>query len=375
MSEDTFNASRINDLMNATLQQLSESISHQASISINSIQIPEFRGLPSEDIHAFLKRFKFATSTLSEEHRCQALNKALKDAAMIWAKANLKEFLRQADWSSIKHLLIERFGTGDRRIRYMEKLSNLKFDPKQSTLLSHVENYLATHSKAFSGQSESDAIQSLRINLPDQVVKGLNQLNDKWIDFRQASELYDLIKRYERNIMPYESRETENNSITAEALKNMLTEFKDSITKQWDQKRIAEVKTENQQLAVISSQKPSRPLDHKRYQYQRPRYQNKGFGQPRFRKQNYQDRNRYQDRNYNTNKRHFHVGTSRDSKPLLGQAQLAIEDQQRNRGAEKDNNDPSAAYYAKFGKPPYPCKYCNGNHLQRHCPTIQDDLK
>lgn len=376
MSDDTMNQSRINDLMNSTLQQLSDSISQQASIAINSIPIPEFRGLPSEDIHEFLKKFKFHTSTLSEEHRCQALNKALKDSAMTWAKVNLKDLLRQSDWKSIKNQLIDRFGSGDRRIRYMEKLSTLKFDAKKSTLISYVETFLTIYKKAFTGQSESDAIQSLRINLPDGVVKGLNQLDDEWVNFSQTTQLYDLVKRYERNIMPYETRESEsNNSINADTLKSMLMEFKESITQQLDKRQNGESKSDNQQLAIIANQKPSRPLDHKRYQYQRPRYQNRNYGQQNYRRPSYQGRNHYQDRNNYQPRRQFNTGTPGDSKPLLHQSRLAIAGQPVNQGSEQNLVNPSASYYAKFGKPPAPCKYCHGDHLHRHCPLLQDDLK
>lgn len=216
--------------LNETLQKLSASINQQAAASINSIIVPEFRGLPDEDVYKFIKRFKMATLALTDEYRCLALNKALKGAALTWAKATIKGLIIESNWSAIKTALYERFGSPYRFLAYREQLSKMEFIEGQSTLLAYVELFVVTHKKAYKERDESDVILELRLNLPDKIVGGLNGLNDKWTELKNVSDFMDLAKRYESKFMSYDIKDELNvNSLTKDTLSTMFGEFRHEI--------------------------------------------------------------------------------------------------------------------------------------------------
>lgn len=238
--------------LNETLQKLSASINQQAAASINSIIVPEFRGLPEEDLDDFLKRFKMATLTLSDEYRCLALNKALKGAALIWAKANVKELITTANWSAIKTALYDRFGSPDRILRYREKLARLKFIEGESTLMSYIESYAAIYRKAYKEYKDAELILSLRLNFPDKIVRGLNGLNDSWTEIQTMKDFMELIKRYELKILPYETKtDSDGNSLTKENILSMFNEFRDAINEDL-KKQKESLKPEIEALAAIA---------------------------------------------------------------------------------------------------------------------------
>lgn len=219
-------------LLNQTLQMLSASINQQSASSINNLNVPEFSGLPNEDIYDFMKRFKLATLTLSDGYRCLALNKALKGAATIWAKNNIKELMANSKWTEIKTALYKRFGSPDKVLRNREKLANMKFDERTSTLRSYIELYATTYKKAFHSHNESDAVRSLKLNLPGRIINGLNHLNDQWPDFTTFDDLFQLVERYETRIMPYEpTNESSGSLLTMESLQLMFRQFREMIRK------------------------------------------------------------------------------------------------------------------------------------------------
>lgn len=347
-------------LLNETLQRLSASINQQAAASINSISLPEFSGLPNEDIYDFIERFKLATLTLSDGYRCLALVKALKGAAVIWAKANVKNLIADAKWNEIKLALYKRFGHPDKVLRNKEKLAKLQFVEGTSTLISYVELYSTAYKKAFREHSETDVIQSLRLNLPDRIIKGLNHLNDSWSDLTTLKELFQIIERYETKIMPYEQRnETTGGSLTKEALQVMFKEFRDVIKediKNQKDKRNEDADAKGLALVAHSSHNPPKhnPMRYN-HQTERNYFRGNDYKRPRMDKR-YQF-NRVQPQPHQANRQ-------------------AIQDNVRN--ADQDKRDPKgyrSAYYHKFGKPPGPCYYCNGDHFNKHCPLKLDDLK
>lgn len=383
MTDEDIQDRRMADLMNTTLQKLGESISHQSAVSINTIQVPEFNGYPNEDIHDFLKKFKLQTLTLSDKYRCQTLVRSLKGSASTWAKTNIKGLINIGDWKGIKSALINRYEPLDKQIRYRQKLSELKFDDKTFTISAYVETYIATHLKAFPNQSDNDAIQSLRWNLPDHIIKGLNQMDDGWVKYETIPKLYDLTQRYERNILPFEpSQETESNSLNAETLKKLLTEFKESISSTI-QKKAEDNEQNSKQLALITNHRPSRPVNEDKYRYQVPKHHQSNYNQRAANGRNYNQRQNYGKnyRNYNANYKpayqrpNFPTKRTNNYQPTR-QVKIEANTQSGNRStrAQEEFHDPARAYYEKFGKPPGPCKHCQGNHLNRHCPLTMPDL-
>lgn len=355
------------DIMNSTLQELGKSIAQQSALSINSLNVSEFSGSPNEDVHEFLKKFKLQTLTLSDEQRCHALVKALKGWAINWAKANIKDLLLISDWKGIKDAMVSRFGPQDKHVRYMEKLNQLKYEDKTYTLMAYVETFVLTHQKAFPSQSESDSIQALRWNLPDEIVKGFNQMDDKWTKYDSLTELYDLVQRYERNILPFEkSKESEKRSLDPDELKKILTEFKESMSSVI-QKKPDNTRDNNKQLAIITHQQPSNLINRNHYRQQRPKNQ-------------FNPNNRYQNKNYRSQdyqpyrRRYYNNDDNRRSQMKPNTQIESQRSHHQNNSVKLEPQDPAELYFAKFGKPPVPCKYCQGNHLNRHCPMIQDNL-
>lgn len=343
-------------MLNETLQKLSASINQQAVASINSINIPEFRGLPEEDIYDFLTRFKVATFTLPDDYRCLALNKALKGAALIWAKSNIKNLITEAKWREIKSALYDRFGSPDRTLNHRQKLSKLKFNESSSTLMAYIENYIATYRKAFRDHKEQDAIQSLRLNLPDRIVKGLNYLDDGWSELRNIKEFLDLVKRYETRIMPFETRsESGNSSLTKEVLQSIFKEFRDSINEDIKKSK-EENQSETKALGAMMHAAPEKRFNNDQKRDYHPRYQN-----------NYNRRFTYKKPRYEYSQ----------SKPMLhgNQSRPAIEGKDKTDPSnQSDPNNFVNAYYAKYGRPPGPCYYCQGIHLNKHCPLVSTNL-
>lgn len=345
--------------LNETLQKLSSSINQQAAASINSINVPEFRGLPDEDVYDFLKRFKMATLTLSDEYRCLALNKALKGAALTWAKATIKKLIIEANWSAIKAELYNRFGSSDRVLRFREKLAKLKFLEGQSTLMAYIELYLATYKKAFKVQQDSDVILSLRLNLPDKIVRGLNSLDDSWSEYTEIPKFIDLVKRYEAKILPYDAKINQNgNSLTKETLYSMFKELRGAINEDL-KKHKEEIKPEVQALAALAHSSSPKPQRNERYQYNR-----------------YQRPNHHYQRNYKRPRYDNHNSSGQWQRNGDHRAHPAIaqQDMGKDLASGAEQKDRLEAYYARFGKPPAPCHFCQGKHLNRHCPLLSSNL-
>lgn len=225
---------QIAEVMNQTFHRLSESIAQQSAFSINAINLPEFSGGPKEDIHQFLKEFKAQTSTLSDEHKCRSLAKVLRGPAAIWAKSNIKELLLHNNWKEVKAAMVSRYSLLDKQARYRQRLNQLAFNDKAYTLLSYVETYVSVYKKAFPTHRPCDIVQQIRWSLPDKIIYGLNLIDDKWVKYDSLPMLYDIVQRYEKNIIPFESQqESEGNALNAEAIQNMLREFKESIIKEF----------------------------------------------------------------------------------------------------------------------------------------------
>lgn len=340
--------------LNETLQNLSRSINQQVAASINSIDVPEFHGLPHEDVYDFLKRFKIATLTLSDDYRCLAFNKSLKGAALTWAKATIKRHIIEANWSAIKAALYDRFGSPDRVLRYREDLTRLEFLEGQSTLMAYIELYLATYKKAFKNHQDSEVILSLRLNLPDKVVRGLNILDDSWSEYTEIQKFIDIVRRYESKILPYEVKTDLNgNSLSKESLNAMFEELRKAVNEDLN-KHKEETKPEVQALAALAHSAPPEPQNDERHYYNR-------YSQPNNQYQRNYDNNNPSEQILQHNERKVHPKITPDS----------VTDDVASGAAQKVILE---AYYARFGKPSSPCYFCQGDHLNRHCPLLSPNL-
>lgn len=351
----------------STLQKLANSIQQQAATSLSSIQIPTFKGLPEEDVHDYLRRFKLATITLSDELRCLALQKSLSGAAHIWSRNNIKHDLTLGNWSEVKKALVERFSSPNRELRYQEKLAKLQFDPKTSTLLSYVEAYADCYRRAHGAVTDQVIIKALSLNLPHPILKNLNLLNDEWIGFDRLRHFNDLVKKLETKIIPYESTETisDDKKSLAELMK-MIQELKEATQKR-DQPKEDPKSDDQQALAAVRFQDNSGAQGSRNEGFRnndfRQNYRDSGLNKPFYPRR---DQQRYPRRGYQTfgpqRGSQFQYRSNNRNNEAHTNQQVSISNQ------KEDSSDLATAYEAKYGKVPSPCFTCKGNHFNRHCP-------
>lgn len=371
------------ELSNATFAKLSESIIQQNALSISSVVVPEFYGRPNEDVNDFLKKFKLATLGFSNTHKCLLINRALKGSALTWAQEFTTDLLADSEWQQVEAKLIERFGPIDKKLYYLEKMKRSMFEPDLTTLISYVEGYLALYKKAYPVYQVVDAIYSLRCNLPDQIIKGLNSMDDNWINYDRIDTLLALVCRFERNILSFEKKDTsQTQTVSPDALKTMLEELKDKFTEEIKSSKDTNDKSKG--LAVITHQTPSKPIDESKFQFSQLRQNNSrpdskrryngSNNRPNY---NYRPNNNYRP-NYNNN----NPGSPSNKRPRKDESNSRSssaepskqpEDfQQRLSQRQRERVD---AYYAKYGDSLRECRYCKGKHLNRHCPLLKEDLK
>lgn len=94
-----------------------------------------------------------------------------------WAKENLKTITSANDWEA-KKAIVERFALSNQELRHQEKLSELKFDPRESTLTSYVEDFADTYKKAYKQAKDREIIQGLNLNLPNDILRNLDILSE-----------------------------------------------------------------------------------------------------------------------------------------------------------------------------------------------------
>lgn len=330
---------------------LSETISQHYSSSINSINVPEFSGLPKEDLHRFLDKFKGATIGLSDELRCQALKKSLQGTAKIWAKSHIKELINQGNWKTIKDLLVDRFGEPDRTLQYRIKLNRMCYNEAEITLQGYVEAFVACYKKAYVDHNEIDAIQTLQVNLPPRIIGHLNYLDDKWTEYQKLDDLYKLIKKLETKILPYEIKPSSNQDQLSETIQNALKEFRDSVTELKKARSAITEKPDKKEIALLERRdSPNGKPWTQHYQQNSSPY-----------KRNYNNRQIY------TSPRRFGSSSPNPTKRVKFQDDLVSSDMEGS-SVQHKQQELDKLYVANYGKPPRPCDLCGGMHFHRHCP-------
>lgn len=337
-----------------TLLKLAESINQYAATSLSTIQIPEFKGMPDEDIHVFMRKFKLSTLTLNDRLKCLALQKALSGAAHIWAKTSIKSMLNDGNWLGAKKALIGRFSAPDRDLRNKEKLSKLKYDKNKGTLVSYVEEYADCYRKAHNKASDTDIIQNLRLNLPHDIIRHLNLLSDDWVSSKSLPDFLSLIKRLETKILPFKTDEerSRDKSTSTEVLK-MLKELQETLKSRPDKVEQVETKA----IAAFETN----PSNQREF----PANQGgKVNDQMNFRDQfNHQTGWRGQQQRFNNGRQRPYLRQNDNPRYSF---QAPKNNNFRQPKPEEDKR--KATYESKFGIPPGPCQLCQGYHFNRHCP-------
>lgn len=351
-------------LSEMTLLKLAESISQQTATALINVSVPQFSGALNEDIHEFLRKYKTATISLGENMKVRALQKALTGQAYTWAKNNIKQEMQEGiNWRLIKKALVERFEAPNSELRFHGKLAKMQFDPTTGTLTSYLESYTECFSKVYTQAKDVDIVSALKLNLPNNIQRALNLLNDEWTKFTKMEDLFKLARRVEEKILPFEKDESSEDKLSANKLVQILDEFKKSMqsTKIDNDKPIE--KKEN--LAAIQCDGLCQQNQALAVAYDRNfNGQNRGFnGNRNWREQG---ENRFKKIYHDRNERRVST-LPYPKKDYAGQFK-----EKEETGANKFKQ----IYVTNHGNPPGPCYYCTGFHFNRHCPLRDPkDLK
>lgn len=356
--------------MDETISKLCETMHQQQQIAaIAALNIPEFGGLPDEDVSEFLKKFKTATFTLSDELRCVALRKAFVKSARVWAKTNLKGLISAGDWKNAKKAIEEIFLPADQQERYQERLANMTYDPKKTTPLSYVEGYVSCFQKAHEASSDKMIIENLVQNLPRNIKYTLNMLSDTWKQTEDLNMLYPLIKRVEQTILPYEPIEQSDTSekLDITSMAKFLTQMRDELKKDCFEKIKNEAKTCKEEaiaaIGHIQSQRAGK--EHYRWNPERNPYR------ANYNKQNHETNQNNRQTIYQANlqERNQNKPPPRpitQTMPMLPNRSVNYDNNRVNQETKVTNA--KEAYYQRHGKPPGSCYHCQQDHFNRHCP-------
>lgn len=350
------------NIADETLNRLSETLDRYAASAISTIPIPEFKGLPGEDVFEFIQRFKLATLTFSEELRCLALNKALIGSAQIWAKESLKSLIKAGHWKPVKKALIDRFAAPDQELRHQQKLMKMKFDDTKGSLTSYIEEYAACYRKAFTNAMDPDIIKSLSLNLPPNIVRHLNILSENWVEFGTMSLLYSLVKRLESKILPYETIQENKDRVCIAELSKTLIEMQATLKASLDKKE--EPKSDKSPEEAIALVGRVNNYEHRQgpERYQMPLKRPAPYERP-----DYQLRSRRYvlDRRPQAFHGNNQQGNQLDQPPPYRMLPIQPNGDPNSQSVNQDAL--KAAYERRYGKPPGPCYICGGEHFNRHC--------
>lgn len=337
-----------------TLLKLAESLNQYSASSISSIQIPEYRGAPNENVDDFLNKFKLATISLNDQLRCLALQKALTGDARVWAKS-IKKQIQAGDFKLVKKALQERFAAPNRELRHQEKLTTMKYEPT-CTLTSYVENFADTYRKAYVNTIDADIIKGLRLNLPKNILKHLNILEEDWAEGNDMGQFLKLVRRIEAKILPYEADESQEEKLNISTLTKLFKELQDNIRAQ-QAKNEEPKKEETSENTVATVQVTAYPKQVQNSQQNQNSYQ---------RQPNWGRNKAYNNYNHNYGQQFQRQQPYRTQySPMLPQKQPQ---QSTSENDQKTSNELDQLYEERYGKPPGPCQICGGHHFNRDCP-------
>lgn len=329
---------------------------YNATQALN-LNVPEFHGLPNEDVNKFIKKFRAATIGFPIDSRCRLIKKALKDSAQNWSKSILKTILSKEtfdkqDWERIRELLRQRFSDSDLLSIQRQQLTKMSYKEGDVLLSCYVEDFLACYKRAYPNHDTSEALQALQTNLPHRIIVRLNYLNADWTDIKSDSELTSLVRKLETKILPFEPREDNATPINEKSLLELFSGLKSSVEdliKNTVKKATEETTT--LQLALMDKQAVLEDNEHNNVKQTLPG-----------RRFSYRNQ-----RNYRPYKR---VYNSNDNP--IDKKNKTDRDQDDNQSIHHEPavTDLEQSYYEKYRKPSRPCSHCNGTHWDKHCPLL-----
>lgn len=277
------------------IKQMSESNNNQAAASFLTIDLPKFHGKPNEDIDSFLIDYNIKTSTLSNSLKCSMIQRALVGDALLWFLHNDK--LKSEDsWMTITTALRDRFASGDRKQRRLEKLQTMKFNPQEKTLTSYVESFVSLYKSVYLGAETKSILEHLDLNLPKNVRFALNLTDQDWLS-RDLDGFYELVRKVETKVLPLQDTSEGDRDLAkksdVEAILKQLTSLADKMSKPEEPKA-------KETATVAAAQVAPKPNSHNRnYPRRNPGYRNNdhNYGNGHY----YNNNNRRERGNYHRN--------------------------------------------------------------------------
>lgn len=215
------------------IRQMSESNNNQAAASFLTIDLPKFYGKPNEDLDTFLVEYNIKTSTLSNNLKCSMIQRALMGDALLWFLHNNK-IHEENSWQNIVTALRERFASGDRKQRKLEKLNTMKFNPLEKTLTSYIESFVSLYRAVYPGSEVKPILEHLDLNLPKNVRFALNVTDQDWIN-KDLDSFYELIRRIETKVLPLQEPDESERDLAKrsdiEAVLKQLASITEKMTK------------------------------------------------------------------------------------------------------------------------------------------------
>lgn len=320
--------------MGESIDKLRESIYY----NFNLQNLPEFKGLPGEDVERFLQDFSRATINYTPERKCSAIKRSLTGDAGFFAKNYLKPDLAAGKWKEVKEALRNRFSPIDRELMSRTELRNMVYRKETSTLLGYVDRYANLYRKVHPKAEDKELIGDLALNLGAEVVRKLNQISPGWQTTVTFESFRSLISRLEKDILAYESTKGASPAeIMSVVNKTVLAALEEPMK---DIRSLIESATKRPEEAV---EKALAAIHH-----------SNGYrGPKRFPKR--------KDRDW-------------DERPSHGnQRSKQTDEAHEQRDRTSRVQDLKKHYEESFGKLNGTCFTCGGFHFKRHCPLENID--
>lgn len=388
----TSQSTNVQDTIQINSTQVTESVDRLVNhLSINNIQPPRFDIF--KDVHDFLVQFEKITLALDDAQKLLVLPKAFPvDCYRSWYETELLPLIKsQPEWSAVKKAIISRFSSSDEQDKHFARLRDLKYDQDSGkSLLSYIEDVIYSYKRAHPNDSVINTVKYVKASVPPAVKSKLNL----YVDFKNADSfemLKSAAKDFDQANSPVlkETKTPEPSQELVKMLQEMITSFKKEndetrksliLALQSKPTQTSETSPSDQSRPQYSSYRSDRQISPNRSYYgYRPRSPSPGYHDSRFKRESSPGRQDYYQQRYRegTNGPRSDYPRPRSPSPTFNRQNYQSRLDPRPPSLKiTDNNTKlsdtieafnSQEYYKRFGKPPYPCQHCGGNHFMRHC--------
>lgn len=322
--------------LNQTLASLAPA--NRSNEAIVNLSPPTFSGSKSDDVVTWLEDFESATIALDDVLKKKLLSRAFTGSARAWFRTNLEGQSDSKTWADVKELITKRYKP-DAIEYYVDRLKELKFSDND-TLESYVDQRIYLTKMVNPSALPDRIVRETIKSLPPLVKDRFNMMRGPH-DIKTTEELSRLASQYDRNLSTPPEEQKPDKQLSLNAFEELISK---AISKSVEniRKDIDDLKTQSHTVAAAISQGQG---DRRR-----------GFSPGR----NYnRPPPREQLNNYNRN----NSGQARDSDSTQGNCCCGRNDCRNNGRKSRAGEGP---WTSSWGT----CRFCNGEHWNRDCPTL-----